>query len=116
MLPVILKYENCSLKSQNRAKSKLVKKFLFEFRDQLRFHSFLRQNVLPVISKYDNCSLKSHFKMTGKAHFTHFVPEKGRNQNSKNKGGLINVLNYSIKHKIKVPFDKRSVPLNVNNE
>ena len=32
-------------------------------------------------------------------------------KNSKNIGGLRNVSRYGIKHKIKVPFDKRSVPL-----
>ena len=33
--------------------------------------------------------------------------------NLKNKGGLRNVTSDRIKHEIKVPFDKRSVPLNM---
>ena len=33
--------------------------------------------------------------------------------NLKNKGGLRNVSSYRIKHEIKVPFDKRSVPSNM---
>ena len=40
------------------------------------------------------------FKMISDAHFMHFAPEKD----------LSNVSRYRVRHKLKEPFDKRSVP------
>ena len=48
-----------------------------------------------------------YFKMIGDAHFTHFIQEKGKIENSKTMEGLKNVSRCRIKHEIRMPFDKR---------